>query len=499
MKKLTLFLITILAFNFACDDDGGNGDDKSSSGIKSPSFVIDALGVVPIAPKTFRKNKEIDTIYVSAKGGKLPYTYSMSGAPSGIAIDPNSGLITGTPSQEGKFNVTVTVIDSVDRASSYPFTMGVYSKALAEKFSPILVLTEDPSRKGYKVIFPEPVEIMGATSIDSMKFYVRNTLGEVFDVNLTSSWHTHLNGVYQHYNNSINLSEGKFAFLPFRVKYTGKPPDLAHSTYVVFAYFDYPGKKGSGNNSWYDYYFPKTNPTHSKAGVNFDNTAYVHIFERYDGRIVIQYYYFYPFNDWKNSHEGDWPRINVVVSSFDPNVAELMEIDYIFHGNWLSYNRIGGRTFNPRIQFAPAEGGTHPVVYVGAGSHGGYPTGGNYSSAGYFMVDEELTKNGIVLSANVQNTDRGVSQSYDLILLPNPDPNQPNMGLSPEMSWLGTGALWGTPYTDLPWFLEVAQFFINLADVLGIPVPSHVGNKAARGPFYTGWRTSGANRLRFNL
>ena len=285
---------------------------------------------------------------------------------------------------------------------------------LAETFSPILILTEHPTKSGRKVIFPEPVEIMGVTSISNLKFRIHNALGQEladdFYPNLTSSWRDHLNSIYQsNINNSINLSENKFAFLPAALRYVGRPPGLANGTYFVLAYFDYPGNKETGNNSWYDYYYGRTDPPHSQAGTNFGNTAYVHIFDRDDGKVVIQYYYFYPFNDWQNNHEGDWPRVNVIVNSRNPDDAEIEEIDYTFHGKGLTYDSIGGRTFNPRTHFAPAEGGTHPVVYVGAGSHGGYPTGGNYPSAGRLTIDEDMTVDGIVLSTNVEDTNREVA------------------------------------------------------------------------------------------
>ncbi len=169
---------------------------------------------------------------------------------------------------------------------------------------------------------------------------------------------------------------------------------------------------------------------------------------------MIRYYYFYPFNDWQNKHEGDWQYINVIVDSFDPDMAKLIGVDYKFHGKGLSYTNIGERTFDPQTHFAPAEGETHPVVYVGAGSHGGYPTGGHYSDPGRpgsrIAGDEDMTKSGIVLSSNVEDTNPEVAQSYDLILLPNPDQNQPNKGLPTEMSWLGTGARWGTLEVDSP-------------------------------------------------
>ena len=88
-----------------------------------------------------------------------------------------------------------------------------------------------------------------------------------------------------------------------------------------------------------------------------------------------------------------------------------------------------------------------------------------------------MTKSGIVLSTNVEDTKPDVAQSYDLILLPNPDPNQPNKGLSPEMSWLGTGARWGT--------LEVHS------PGSSIPGPIDETNDAPKGPFRKdSWGTS---------
>ena len=218
-------------------------------------------------------------------------------------------------------------------------------------------------------------------------------------------------------------------------------------------HFDYPGKreKGPASENWYDYYFSTTD---SLAGANFDNTAYVHIFES-GSQVIIQYYYFYPFNDFQNNHEGDWQHVNIIVTSRDTATAELAGIDYKFHGKGLTYAGIRGRIFNPQTHFAPAEGGTHPVVYVGAGSHGGYPTGGNYPDPGGTILglgyDEDMTKDGIVLSTNVKDTKPKVAQSYDLILLPEPDTtNTNNMGLSPKMSWLGTRAHWGSLYVESP-------------------------------------------------
>ena len=245
----------------------------------------------------------------------------------------------------------------------------------------------------------------------------------------------------------------------------------------MFAHFEYPGNDKVSWNNTYTGSGPKRGDH-----PNFPHTAYVHIFEE-GGQVVIQYYYFYPFNDFQNNHEGDWQHINVIVNSFDPDNAALVGIDYKFHGNGLTYTSIGERIFNPQIHFTPAEGETHPVVYIGAGSHGGYPTGGNYTNPGGYVIDlepievggwdEGMTKSGVVLSTNVEDTNRDVAQSYDLILLPNPDSGQPNKGLSPEMSWLGTGALWGTP---------------------AVTSPGNKYNTSPVGPFHKdSWNTSGTS------
>ncbi len=45
-------------------------------------------------------------------GGIAPFTYSATGLPAGLSINPTTGAITGTPTAYGSFNYTVTVTDS---------------------------------------------------------------------------------------------------------------------------------------------------------------------------------------------------------------------------------------------------------------------------------------------------------------------------------------------------------------------------------------------------
>ena len=216
--------------------------------------------------------------------------------------------------------------------------------------------------------------------------------------------------------------------------------------YIISPYFNYPGNDPT---SWNNTYFG--NGPHAGEKEDFPNTSYVHIHktthETYSDSItVIQYFYFYPYNHWWNKHEGDWQKINVVLSSSDHSSATVLGVEYFFHGAHLSYYKGYGSepditknfVFNPREQIKLSQG-THPIVYVGAGSHAAYPTGGRWRIFDYSVVDrwESMSHTGLVLRTQIDDSNPSLQENYDLVLLPEPDTSRVNMGLPDTMSWLG--------------------------------------------------------------
>ena len=102
--------------------------DAAFSPTASRSFMMrvrPSVTVLEIDNITIVQNTSITPIQVSASGGQTPYTYSISDAPSGIAIHSSSGRITGMPTKAGTFTVTVTVTDAHGRTGTRSFSMTV--------------------------------------------------------------------------------------------------------------------------------------------------------------------------------------------------------------------------------------------------------------------------------------------------------------------------------------------------------------------------------------
>ena len=82
------------------------------------------------------------------------------------------------------------------------------------------------------------------------------------------------------------------------------------------------------------------------------------------GKIALQYWLFYAFNDFNNTHEGDWEMLQLVFDAGDAREALGEEPESVGYSSHEGAERADWGEDKLEVV-----GGTHPVVYPGAGSH----------------------------------------------------------------------------------------------------------------------------------
>jgi len=60
---------------------------------------------------------------LNATGGQQPYTWTQSGLPEGLSLDPATGVITGFPARADTFVTSISVRDGANRSSTSSFTI----------------------------------------------------------------------------------------------------------------------------------------------------------------------------------------------------------------------------------------------------------------------------------------------------------------------------------------------------------------------------------------
>lgn len=137
---------------------------------------------------------------------------------------------------------------------------------------------------------------------------------------------------------------------------------------------------------------------------------------RQDQWLVLQYWFFYPFNNWRsgffgaNDHEADWEMICLYLSE-DTGSGEVQPewvayASHDYHGDDLRR-----RWDDPELEKV----GEHAVIYVGAGSHASYYQQGEYLTELELAIFARITR----LAAQVRAFGRKRLRQYegDAILL----------------------------------------------------------------------------------
>lgn len=125
----------------------------------------------------------------------------------------------------------------------------------------------------------------------------------------------------------------------------------------------------SGNDETGFFLQPPDDAVHAGSSNPADWRTYVHVkpSASHPGAVDIQYWFFFPYNDWVATvnHEADWEHITVVASG-----------DGTLRGVWYA-NHNGGDWYEPEEVPLTPEG--RPVVYVADGSHASYPVVGTFN------------------------------------------------------------------------------------------------------------------------
>ena len=89
-------------------------------------YVAEAIIIGPINDMYGELNASFSEGPVDVTGGLTPYTYSLSGQPSGLSVS-SAGVVEGTPTESGDFDVTLTVTDVHGRSDSILFFITISS------------------------------------------------------------------------------------------------------------------------------------------------------------------------------------------------------------------------------------------------------------------------------------------------------------------------------------------------------------------------------------
>jgi len=354
---------------------------------------------------------------------------------------------------------------------------------LAEKFCPYLIL--HAADQGVR---PVPVEIMdrnGDGNLGWEDVLVRVYLGGYAQGEVT------LDRILYYPVGNFTI-EGWYSHrllhqeaISARVDFDGDGfDDEGTNIYIIYPHYEWGNTIETIPTDWYNTWFDKIGIINTSPYLN--GTTYAHFF-KYGSEVVIQYYFFYPFNASHNRHEGDWEHINVVLNSQNPSTATIQRVEYYFHHKYMNCYTEGVDYY--------VVGGTHPKVYVaghicteycGEGSHGSYPKAKSWRDI-KGDVDEDVHGDGLHIDFDGYK---------NIIIIPEPD----KVDDSSDLNWLIFKGLWGHILSHPSSFelsYSIGEFLLDelhFGDILQIDYPEDVGNVAPVGPSYQQpWDDIGSN------
>jgi hypothetical protein len=153
-------------------------------------------------------------------------------------------------------------------------------------------------------------------------------------------------------------------------------------------------------------------------------SVYAHVAtdSEHPGKLAVQYWFYYTFNDFTDLHESDWEMAQVDFDAPTPEQALTTgpyQVDLAQHAG----GERGPWTDDPKL----SKQGTHPLTYVATGSH-----------ADYFQRDLYLGKGGTAIFGCDDTRDNTTRLHPQVVVLPDtPVP------ANSDFAWLNFRGRWG--------------------------------------------------------
>ena len=174
-------------------------------------------------------------------------------------------------------------------------------------------------------------------------------------------------------------------------------------------------------------------------------TQYAHLFwlSRDNDLLAIQYWFFYPYRKWVDSHEGNWQHVNIVLRYYPGGAPELA------FGHFSMGEAQAGVPLEELIRVADQDGGNGdhvtvftggdacadliPDTYCGRSSGASMPYPGTYMTSALETVAGGTSRVGRAIHAN----------DFEVVLLPRVV--DVDFDASPNLSWYNMPMLFGQP------------------------------------------------------
>ncbi|MGE0431496.1 MAG: putative Ig domain-containing protein [Planctomycetota bacterium] len=115
------------SFQVRVTDSNSDTDTKSYTLdiLTVPSISSPTPGALPQGTQNAPTAYAVPTLTFTGTGGKAPLSWSATNLPAGITINSSSGVVSGTPTASGNFNIVVTVTDANSQTGNGNYTLTI--------------------------------------------------------------------------------------------------------------------------------------------------------------------------------------------------------------------------------------------------------------------------------------------------------------------------------------------------------------------------------------